>query len=206
MRMKRTDRVLLLLFALGVLPLCTGMLCGRAAQVAVQVQQPFAFQLSLAEALAKEGIQPEDGKIPEKVDKTLTLSFEDTLDLRDRKELVSYKDRLRSVHINRVWFQVDTNTANVTIPRAELSVGSLVGKVSPSPVATFPALSPGQESQRGDLLWTTAGLETTRAVLETFGMKIRLSTKIPVKGGTVFPKGTIELKVTLDVTYTLGIL
>jgi hypothetical protein len=183
------------------------MLCGRAAQISVQVQQPFAFQFSVDEALTKEGIRPTDGKVPKDVNKTLTLSFEDSLDLRDRQELKNYKDRVQSVHINRVWFKVDTNTANVVVPPADVFVQGLSGgQVPKNAVASFPALSPGQNNQQGDLLWTTTGLDTTRKVLEGFGMKIRLASKIQVKGGTDFPKGTIELKVILDVTYTLSLL
>ncbi len=192
----------------------SGMICGKATEIAITVKDPTVVDISLAKALVEAKIPSQDGKIPDGIDKVVLMKhvIETNLrtDSRSKSTFERYGDKIHSIFISRITMAVEENTMSVDIPRITLSVAPFGTKnFEGPPIATFKTIAAGQTAENVTLVWEKEGDKKLIDVLKDFAIRVQVAAPIHVKGGMPYPikdKGHLKIKMMIEITFVLNVI
>ncbi|MCK6508447.1 hypothetical protein L6R29_00585 [Myxococcota bacterium] len=192
----------------------SGMICDRASDVAVRVKKDFLFQMRPEDALSAAGIKDQNGKVPDGLpQREFLLRINSDLDLTTNTEFQQYKDRVKAIHINRVWMTIQANTSPVTMNQGEVAMApkSEAGTVREQDfanglVASTPVIKAGDADVRVPLLWNAGGVETALKLIRQYRFAVRYSSAFQVEPGMPYPVGEIQVRLEFELTFVVSIL
>lgn len=212
-RRRRTPLLLSLLSCALLWIATSGMICDRVADLPVRVRKDVLFQLRPDDALAEAGIRDQGGKIPEGLpQKTFLFNIDGIVDLSAESEFQKYQDRIRRVHINRVWLTVRLNTSPVSVDAGQLGISPLPASGGTGeapvfqPIATTPRINAKQGDIRVPLVWEEGGINKTLDLLKAYRFILRLTSPFTVEAGMPYPVGELQIQLEVEVTFVIGVL
>lgn len=185
----------------------SGMICGRVTDVPVLVKEELVFNFNPASALAKAGIQNVNGRVPASINRTVDVSFTESFDIRNRKEIKEYGGKLKTVYINIIQISVEKgkNTLNIDLPGMDLAMSSLnAADFSQGKIGSFPKIQAGASEIQSPIQWTTDGYGKAVELLKGFSFDMLALSQIQVRGGMSYPLGEVEVRVKLEITFVFN--
>ncbi|MCB9641362.1 MAG: hypothetical protein H6728_05210 [Myxococcales bacterium] len=191
----------------------SGMVCDRAADIVVRVKKDFLFQMRPEDALSLAGIRDQNGKVPDGIpQREFILRLDNELDLTTNTEFQQYKDRVKRIHINRVWMTIQLNNSPITMGQGEVALApkDASGVVREQDfanglVASTPQIKAGDTEVRVPLIWNDGGLETTLKLLRQYRFALRFSSAFQVEPGMPYPVGEVQVKLEFELTFVVGL-
>ncbi len=192
----------------------SGMVCDRAIELPVRVKKDFLFQMRPEDALSAAGIKDQNGKVPDGLpQREFLLRINSDLDLTTDARFQQYKDRVKAIHINRVWMTIQANTSPVTMNQGEVAMApkSEAGTVREQDfanglVASTPVIKAGDADVRVPLLWNAGGVETALKLIRQYRFAVRYSSAFQVEPGMPYPVGEIQVRLEFELTFVVSIL
>jgi hypothetical protein len=192
----------------------SGMICDRAADIAVRVKKDFLFQMRPEDALSAAGIKDQNGKVPDGLpQREFLLRINSELDLTTNTEFQQYKDRVKRIHINRVWLTIQANTSPVPMNQGEVAMAPKddAGNVREQDfanglVASTPVIKAGDSDVRVPLLWNAGGVDTALKLIRQYRFAVRYSSAFQVEPGMPYPVGEIQVRLEFELTFVVGVI
>lgn len=181
-----------------------------AAQCWSKISQiPFKFEVSrsidldeidISQYTAKYNIPTKDGKVPAQAGEfKVPIDVTEKMDISNDPNIQKYGGKISKIEINKMEIQVVSNSANINIPRVDLSMGETNG--TPDKLIGYLTGIPAAQTPTENIIKDDAARSTISGFLTKYAFSFGAKTTLVVKGGQNKPEGKLKMKVNLTITF-----